>query len=404
MTQERQGFFSAMRADEKRAVGTVAGIATCRMFGLFALLPVLAVYSAGLEGATPLLIGVAVGGYGLTQALLQIPFGALSDRFGRRPVIVLGLAVFAAGSALAALSTSIWGVIAGRLLQGFGAISATLTALLADATRPEVRTRTMALFGISIGFAFLLALIVGPVIAAFGGVKLLFWVAAGLAGLGMLLLVTLPAQAEPATPAGRPPLAAALKPALLELDFYVLLLHAMLTASFVALPFVLTDALGMPADTHWQILVTALLLSLAGTVPLILADDRRGKARTMAAAVALVLAGQAVLALADPGRLAVLAGLTLFFAGFNFLEAALPARVSILADESRRGASLGLFASCQFLGAFAGGLVGGLLLGTSRPAAVFVVCAAVALGWLAFMGVAARQAKAAKSAEKQAGI
>jgi len=404
MTQERQGFFSAMRADEKRAVGTVAGIATCRMFGLFALLPVLAVYSAGLEDATPLLIGLAVGGYGLTQALLQIPFGALSDRFGRRPVIVLGLAVFAAGSGLAALSTSIWGVIAGRLLQGFGAISATLTALLADATRPEVRTRTMALFGISIGFAFLLALIVGPIIAAFGGVRLLFWVAAGLAGVGMLLLAMLPAQAEPAEPARRPPWTAALKPALLELDLYVLLLHAMLTASFVALPFVLTDALGMPAETHWQILVTALLLSLAGTVPLILADDRRGKARTMAAAVALLLAGQAVLALAAPGVPAVLAGLTLFFAGFNFLEAALPARVSILADESRRGASLGLFASCQFLGAFAGGLVGGLLLGASRPAGVFAVCAVVALGWLAVMGVAARQTNAAKSAENQAGI
>ncbi|MEQ8207223.1 MAG: MFS transporter, partial [Woeseia sp.] len=183
MSETQSGFFGAMLPTERRAIGVIAAIAMFRMFGLFALLPVLAVYASQLEGATPLLIGLAVGGYGLTQALLQVPFGAVSDRVGRIPVIVFGLLLFAAGSLLAAESTTIWGVIAGRLLQGAGAISATLTALLADASREQVRTRTMAVFGISIGSSFLLALIIGPVIAAAGGVRSLFWMAAGLAVL-----------------------------------------------------------------------------------------------------------------------------------------------------------------------------------------------------------------------------
>ncbi len=389
---------------ERRAVGLVAAIATCRMFGLFALLPVLALYSDGLAGATPLLVGLAVGGYGLTQALLQIPFGSWSDRIGRGPVIAFGLMVFAAGSVLAALSSSIWGVIAGRLLQGGGAISATLTAYLADATRVEVRTRTMALFGISIGGAFLLALLLGPVLAAFGGVRLLFWLAAALALLAVGLLAALPGIGARPPAVRRPPFAASLKPALLELDAYVLLLHAMLTATFVALPFVLSERLGMAADTHWQLLVGALLLSLVGTVPLIVADERAGKGWTLAVAVLLLLAGQGTLALLPPGVATVAAGMTLFFAGFNFLEAALPARVSIVADGELRGASLGLFASCQFIGAFVGGLLGGLLLAYATPAAVFGVLSLLALAWLAVAARAAQQGKTAKNARNQAGI
>ncbi|MGB5347878.1 MAG: MFS transporter, partial [Woeseia sp.] len=175
MTQVQAGLITPMLPGERRVVATVAAVAVCRMFGLFALLPVLAVFSGELAGATPLLIGIAVGGYGLTQALLQVPFGVLSDRLGRVPVLLFGLALFAAGSLLAANSESIYGVVAGRLLQGAGAVSATLTALLADATRESVRTRTMAIFGIAIGSSFLLALILGPVVAAAGGVRALFW-------------------------------------------------------------------------------------------------------------------------------------------------------------------------------------------------------------------------------------
>ncbi|MDZ7644851.1 MAG: MFS transporter [Woeseiaceae bacterium] len=399
MSQPSQGLFSALLPAERRATVVVAAIAMCRMFGLFALLPVLAGYSAGLAGATPLLIGIAVGGYGLTQAALQVPFGALSDRIGRIPVILGGLGLFAAGSVLAALSTSIDGVIAGRLLQGGGAVSATLTALLADATRAEIRTRTMAVLGIGIGVAFLLALIAGPLIAAAGGVRTLFWMAAALAVVGAALLGCLPALPRAAAPAARAPLGNALLPRLLTLDLSVFLLHAMLTASFVALPFVLTERLGLPLTRHWTIYVSALLLSIIGTVLLIAADERQGKRWTLTAAVAALLAGQVMLVLAADSRPGTLAALALFFVGFNFLEAALPARLSIAADDRIRGAALGLFASSQFAGAFAGGLAGGLLLGSGRPALVFAGCAALATGWLASLLVpVVRRRKAGESA------
>ena len=379
---EYRGVLHAMLPNERRAVGVIALIAMFRMFGLFALLPVLSIFAASLEGATPLLIGLTVGAYGLTQASLQIPFGLLSDRIGRLPVILLGLALFAAGSVLAALSDTISGVIAGRLLQGAGAISATLTALMADATREEVRTRTMAVFGIGIGMSFLLALIVGPIIAGQSGVRSLFWLAAVLAGVAAALLLLLPKHIE--RPKTRPglKLSAALGPDLLRLDFYVFLLHALLTASFVALPFLLRDRLGLALTDHWQIYVGALVLSLAGTIPLILADDRRGKQGTIGLSVGLLLAGLLILAFAEVAVMPVFIALAVFFAGFNFLEAGLPARLSILADGELRGASLGVFSSSQFLGAFVGGLIGGRFLADGQPSQVFMACAALALGWL----------------------
>jgi len=360
----------------------VALIAMCRMFGLFALLPVLAIFAADLQNATPTLIGLAVGGYGLTQAALQIPFGALSDRVGRLPVILVGLALFAAGSILAAQSDDIYGVIAGRLLQGAGAISATLTALLADATRETMRTRTMAVLGISIGTSFLLALIIGPVIAASGGVRSLFWLAAIMAGVAAILLLFLPRGIE--RPAVRPDrhIGAALRPDLLRLDLYIFLLHALLTASFVALPFLLRNDLELPLEGHWKIYIGALLASLLGTVPLILADERQGKTATFTIAILLLALGQLLLAFAGPNALVVLVALAVFFAGFNFLEAGLPARLSIRAAGDIRGASLGVFSSSQFLGAFAGGLVGGQFLAGGDPSAVFAVCALAAVAWL----------------------
>ncbi len=379
---EYRGVLHAMLPNERRAVGIIALIAMFRMFGLFALLPVLSIFAANLEGATPLLIGLAVGAYGLTQASLQIPFGLLSDRIGRLPVILLGLALFAAGSVLAALSDTISGVIAGRLLQGAGAISATLTALMADATREEVRTRTMAVFGIGIGMSFLLALIVGPIIAGQSGVRSLFWLAAILAGVAAALLLLLPKHIERPKARSGLKLSAALRPDLLRLDFYVFLLHALLTASFVALPFLLRNRLGFALTDHWQIYVGALVLSLAGTIPLILADDRRGKQGTIGLSVGLLLAGLLILAFAEVAVMPVFIALAVFFAGFNFLEAGLPARLSILADGELRGASLGVFSSSQFLGAFVGGLIGGRFLADGQPSQVFMACAALALGWL----------------------
>jgi MFS family permease len=388
MSKQLSQFFAVMLPVERRAVSVVALIAMCRMFGLFALLPVLAIFAADLRDATPILIGLAVGAYGLTQAALQIPFGAVSDRIGRVPVILIGLALFAAGSVLAAQSDSIYGVIAGRLLQGAGAISATFTALLADATREEMRTRTMAVLGIAIGSSFLLALIIGPVIAAVAGVRMLFWLAAVLAIVAALLLLLLPRGIE--RPAQRPDrsIAAAFRPDLLRLDFYIFILHAILTASFVALPFLLRNELQLALSDHWQIYVGALLASLLGTVPLILADEHKGKSSTITMAILLLLSGQLTLAIAGFNLTIVFVALAVFFAGFNFLEAGLPARLSIRAAGELRGASLGVFSSSQFLGAFAGGLIGGRFLAGGDPSAVFVVCGLLAVIWLVLHGFA----------------
>ena len=377
-----RGIASAWLPQERRSVAVIALIAMCRMFGLFALLPVLSIFAADLDGATPFLIGLAVGAYGLTQALLQIPFGLLSDRIGRLPVILLGLALFAAGSILAGLSDTIGGVIAGRFVQGTGAISATLAALLADATREQVRTRSMAVFGIGIGSSFLLALIIGPAIAGQSGVRSLFWIAAMLAVIAAILLLVLPSGIQ--RPAARSDVqfSAALRPDLLRLDFYVFVLHAILTASFVALPFLLRNHLDLALTDHWKVYIGALIVSLAGTVPLILADERRGKQGTIGLSVGLILTGLLILAFAPVAVIPIFVALAIFFAGFNFLEAGLPARLSILAAGELRGASLGVFSSSQFLGAFAGGLIGGRFLAGDQPSQVFIACASMAFVWL----------------------
>ncbi len=374
-----------MLADERRSVGVVALVAMIRMFGLFALLPVLSLYAADLKEATPLLIGLAVGAYGLTQAGLQVPLGALSDKIGRMPVIWGGLAIFAAGSILAATSDSIYGVIAGRLLQGAGAISATLTALITDATREEVRTKSMAVFGIGIGMSFMVAMVAGPLIAARFGVQSLFWIAAVLAVVAGLMLQLLPAIPRPRISRSWS-IVPAFRADLLRIDFYVFLLHAIMTATFVALPFLLNDRLDMALTDHWKMYVGALLLSLGITVPMIMSDHHQGRGRLIGLAVTLIVAAQLALTFFSFSAWPVLLALVLYFGGFNFLEAGLPARLSMLADDEVRGASLGVFSSAQFFGAFVGGLIGGRFLGQGRSTDVFFVCALMAGIWLALQG------------------
>jgi MFS family permease len=372
-----------------------------RMIGLFALLPVLSVYAFELDGATPLLIGLAVGAYGLTQAGLQVPMGALSDRIGRRPVIIAGLIIFALGSVVAALSDSIYGVIFGRLLQGAGAISATLTALITDATRKQVRTRSMAVYGIGIGLSFVVAMVIGPLIAATFGVPVLFWMAAVLAliaGLALKLLPEIPKPEQRTNWNMRP----ALRPDLLRIDFYVFLLHTVMTATFVALPFLLGRELDLQPTDHWKMYVGALLASLLITVPLIMKDQRRGQRPLLGIAVVLILVAQLALSftLVSHAVMPVFFALTLYFGGFNFLEAALPARLSLAADDAVRGASLGVFSSAQFLGAFVGGLIGGRFLGQGRPEDVFFICALLAGIWLALQGFGARAGESSESPQK----
>ena len=385
MSPENRDNAIVMDASERRSVGVVALIAVIRMFGLFALLPVLSLYAAELEHATPLLIGLAVGGYGLTQAGFQIPLGALSDRVGRIPVILLGLAIFALGSVLAAMSDSIYGVIAGRLLQGAGAISATLTALIADATRDEVRTRSMATMGIGIGIAFMLAMIAGPLIAARFGVQALFWTAAGLSVVAALMLTLLPKIPRPKTRESWS-IVPALRRDLLLIDFYFYLLHTIMTATFVALPFLLSQRLGLPLTEHWKIYVGALLLSLFLTIPMIMKDHRQGRSFLLVIAVVMILGAEIALAFVGFSVIPVFIALVAYFGGFNFLESGLPARLSVLADEDVRGASLGVFSTAQFLGAFSGGVLGGRFLSEGNPSNVFFVCVLLAAIWLAVQG------------------
>ena len=394
MTESPEKQLVSMEPRERRTVGIVALVGMFRMFGLFALLPVLSIYAAELEGATPLLIGLAVGAYGLTQAALQIPLGALSDRIGRVPIILTGLILFALGSLIAATADSVWGVVAGRFLQGAGAISSTLTALLADTTRVEVRTRSMAIYGAGVGSSIVLALVLGPVIAGIGGVQALFLACAVMAGIAALMLGILPARPKVVPPAEPPPWRDVLTLPLLTLDLYIFLLHAMLTSMFVALPFVLRNRLGLELAEHWQIYVTALIASVVGTVPLIFADDRQGKRWTIQVALLCQLAGLLLLAVTGYAWLPVVIAMTFFFIGLNFLEAALPARLSILANEHQRGASLGVFSSSQFLGAFAGGVFGGWFLSSGDPGDVFFVAALVVGAWLVIhlSGVGAKKA------------
>lgn len=372
-----------------RPVSLLAGVMALRMLGLFMVLPVLALYAEQLPGATPLLVGLAVGVYGVTQALLQIPLGAASDTLGRKPVIIVGLLIFAAGSGLAALGGSIWTVVAGRALQGAGAISAAVIALVADLSPAHCRTRAMAVLGISIGTAFALAMVAGPLLAGWLSVPGVFWLTAGLAlaaATGVAWLI--PAgQAIRATAVRRPRLALLRLPALRSVALGVFLLHGTLTALFTVLPGVLRDLAGLAADRHWELYLPALGASLLLTLPLIKLSERgeRQAGVVIQVAIGLLTAGLLGLALAG-GRLPWLGlALAVFFGGFNFLEASLPARVSLAVAEQERGAALGLYATCQFLGAFAGGLAGGVLGGWLAAQTVFFLSAGLVLGWLLFV-------------------
>ncbi len=374
-----------MTTTERFSVAVISLISMFRMFGIFALLPVLSLYANELENATPLLVGLTVGAYGLTQAILQIPLGALSDRIGRVPVIILGLFIFFIGSVLAAVTDSIYGVISGRLLQGAGAISATLSALITDATRKEVRTKSMAGVGIGIGISFMIAMILGPLIAAKFGVRSLFFVAAIMAVIAGISLTFLP-KITKAKKSENWSLIPAMRANLLRIDVYAFLLHAIMTATFVSLPFLLKNSLALELTSHWKIYIGALSASLLICIPMILKDHRQGRDKLVLLAIGMIFLSQLAFAFFSSSLVPVFLALAVYFGGFNFLEASLPARLSIMSDDNVRGASLGVFSSAQFLGAFTGGLVGGHFLSQDLPSDVFFICTLFAGIWLIFQG------------------
>lgn len=365
-------------------IAALAGVLGLRMLGLFLLLPVLALHARAFPDATPFLAGLAVGVYGLTQAVLQVPFGAWSDRVGRRRVIVIGLLVFAFGSAVAALADSIWVVILGRALQGAGAISSAATAFAADLTPPGMRTRAMATLGIAVGASFTVAIVAGPPLAGALGVAGLFWSTGALALLAIgLVLATLPAEVPSAAPSGAlpPGFWTASWPALAG----VLLIHALITTVFVAVPGLLVDAAALPLAAHWRVYLPAFAAGLlALTAPLVLwSERRRAPAWPRRAAFLAAAAGLGWAALGPADAVALGVALTLFFGGFNFLEASYPAAIAELVAPEHRGRAMGVYATLQFVGAFAGGAFGGALLGLVGPRGALLAGAALALAALA---------------------
>jgi len=409
-----------MNKTETRAVSALAAVLALRMAGLFLPLPVLAVYAAGLPGGSPLLTGLALGIYGLTQGLLQIAFGAASDRFGRKPVITVGLLVFAAGGIIAATADSAAGLVIGRAVQGAGAVSAAVLALTADLTRESARAPAMAAIGVTIGAMFLLSLMLAPPLQGLIGVAGIFHLGAALAVAAVTVLwwvVPDPGGvgdardgaghardgAAPATP--RPPRLRVLLAdrELLRLNLGAFCLHFTLTAVFVALPPLLQVASGLALAAHWKIYAPVLALSVAGMLPLLLAARATATVAggaAFAVAVGLLAAACAGLGVAAAGRFgdgiggglpALLSALWLFFVAFNALEALLPSLVSRLAPPAAKGAALGVCQTFQFLGLFAGGALAGAVSGFFGAAGVYGLCAAVAGMWLVVAVTAPRR-------------
>ncbi|HWE79457.1 MAG TPA: MFS transporter [Pseudolabrys sp.] len=378
-----------MNRQEFRAAASLAAVFSVRLLGLFMIYPVFAAYAHGLTNASPYLVGEALGIYGLTQGLLQIPFGLLSDRVGRKVMIVIGLLLFAGGSAVAAMSTSIGGVIFGRALQGAGAVGSVILALVADLTTEENRTKALAMVGITIGTSFMVALVAGPIFAALIGVTGIFWLMVALALVGIAItefvvprprLVRVHRDAEPV-----PALIGSVlrNGELLRLDFGIFALHAMLTASFLVVPALLRGTLGLSSQNDWMVYLPVLLISVVVMVPaIIVAEKHRRMKGVFVAAVAALVVSQIMLYLGAGNVYVLLAALTVFFSGFNVMEASLPSLITKTAPPDAKGTAMGLYSSLQFLGIFAGGIIGGWANQHGGTAAVFALTAAIALAWL----------------------
>jgi len=375
-----------MSPAEIRAGASLSAIFGLRMLGLFFILPVFAVHAPQYAGGGDLiLVGIALGAYGLTQAILQIPFGMASDRWGRKSVLYAGLAIFAAGSFLAACAEDIWTAIAGRSLQGAGAISSVVVAFAADLTSEAHRTKVMAMIGSTIGLSFALSLVAAPALYRAIGMGGLF-VVIGALSLAAIWLVAAVVPDPPLSPRPMPglsSLAEAFSPELLRLNYGIFTLHVVQMAMFVVVPTLLVGA-GLPLAEHWMLYLPVVLASFAVMVPPILYAERRNRAKpVLIGSVALLAAALVAMAASGRGVMAMAALLFAFFIAFNVLEAILPSLVSRIAPQSARGAAIGVYNTAQTLGLFFGGLGGGWIASRHGAGVVFGVCAVLALAWLA---------------------
>lgn len=377
-----------MTPGELRATWGLGTIFSLRMLGMFMVLPVLTTYGMELQGANETLIGLAIGIYGLTQALFQIPFGLLSDRIGRKPLIIGGLLIFTIGSVVAAMSQTIWGIILGRALQGSGAIAAAIMALLSDLTREQNRTKAMAFIGVSFGITFAIAMVLGPVISHRLGIHALFWLIADMAIAGIILTLWVVPNSrqtilnrESGIVSGSFHKVLA-EPKLLRLNFGIMCLHIILIATFIALPIQLEIA-GFAAAEHWKIYLITMVIAFIAILPFIIyAEAKRKMKQIFLLCIALLLVAEIILWGAGAYFWVLVAGLQLFFLAFNLLEALLPSLISKESPAGYKGTAMGVYSTCQFIGVAIGGSLGGWIDGNFDSQTVFLFCTLLAMLWL----------------------
>ncbi|MBU2706604.1 MFS transporter [Zooshikella marina] len=378
---------SVMNKTERKVTFSLAGVFAMRMLGLFMILPVLTVYGDQLIGATPALLGLAMGAYGVTQAILQIPFGFLSDRVGRKPIIFAGLILLMLGSIVAANSESVYGVIIGRALQGAGAVASAIMALVSDLTREEQRTKAMALIGMSIGLSFCIAMVAGPLVTQWWGLTGLFSFNGLLALIAMVLVWRVPTPVQQLQHRDTFPVISEIRQVLantdlLRLDLGIFVLHFVLMALFVALPLALERLAGLPREQHWWVYLITLLSSFVAMLPfIILAEKKRKLKPVFLGALCLLIFSLVSMLWSSNHFTGLLLSIFLFFMAFNWLEASLPSMVSKLAPAGRKGTAIGIYSTCQFLGAALGGIAGGLVYQRYGFTGVISMAALVAVIW-----------------------
>ena len=372
-----------MNSTERLFALKVSLIMSVRMLGLFMLFPVMSVYAGDYDSSTPFLIGMAIGIYGLTQALLQIPFGYLSDRFGRKPILIIGLLIFLIGSVVAANASNIIFVVIGRALQGGGAISAVLMAFLADSISEDNRAKANAFVGFQIGVAFMLSLIIGPIITSRIGLSGLFWVIGLLSIIAMLIVLSL----EHSKPINYYRLSfgafrETLSRELITLDFSVFSLHLILASGFIVMPLLIMENQIVSMIDNWQLYLPAVLLSFIGMIPLIIISEKFKKTKYMLLlSIFLLIISQIIFYISNLNFSVFLINLTIFFVAFNTVEAILPSLLSKTASASKRGLAMGIFSTSQFLGTFIGGAIGGLIYDIYDLNSVFLFTIFVAIIW-----------------------